>query len=257
MCWTFPAIALPWIVLSVPSQIVQVYFLLSDLLPFARFVRQATCHWPWRRPICVEHSQQLYYLSSFSVSYHKLFKATFQCQLCSHDCYLHRPQRLITNCSMLFPAIRCAFSRSSRAIKPNLSLTTRAPSMWLTSQQFHYILSSSVSYHNGSRLLPTVSCAPIAATVGSPVGPMCYLIMLVLNIQPHVLDRIWQCLFWISSLMYWIAFVNACFEYPASCTGLQLTMFVPDIQPCTSSLMYWIACVIACSLNPASCTGWH
>ena len=141
---------------------------------------------------------------------------------------LDRSQCPITNCSSLLSTVRFASFRAIRATS-NLSLTMKATNMcwtfpaivlsfivlgvvpqivqghfpvWLTSQQFHYILSSSVSYHNGSRLLPTVSCAPIAATVGSPVGPMCYLIMLVLNIQPHVLDRIWQCLFWISSLMY-------------------------------------------------------
>ena len=69
---------------------------------------------------------------SFSVSYHKLFKATFHCQLCFHDWYFYRPQRLITNCSRLFPLSDLFIFSSSMRQKINLSLTTRAPSMCWT-----------------------------------------------------------------------------------------------------------------------------
>ena len=57
MCWTFLAISLSFIFLSVLSQIVQGYFLLSVVLPWLLFL-------------------------SSSASHHKLFKATSRCRIC-------------------------------------------------------------------------------------------------------------------------------------------------------------------------------
>ena len=119
-----------FIVPRVLLQIFQVHFPLSVVLPWQFFLSSSVprhklfkatsccqicspsldswakpiCHWPRGRPVCVEHSQQLYSLLSFSMFYHRLFKATFHCQLCSHDTS-HLTS--VTVSSQLFKATSC------------------------------------------------------------------------------------------------------------------------------------------------------
>ena len=99
---------------------------------------------------------------SFSVSYHKLFKATFHCQLCFHDWYFYRPQRLITNCSRLFP-LSDLFLFSSSMRQKNQFVTHHEGAQYVLN-----IHSNCIIFYrfqclttNCSRLLLTVRFAPM------------------------------------------------------------------------------------------------
>ena len=117
-------------------------------------------------PVRVEHSQQSHYPLSFPGSYHKLFKATFHCQWCSHDCYFYRLQRLITNCSRVLPAVRFASLRRIRATKTNLSLTIRAPVVVVPKQlHFHKLFKATFHWQLCSHDISHLTSATVSSQI--------------------------------------------------------------------------------------------